>query len=40
MYEVFDPRDGIAQVTVPWRWLANLLAWWWGWDYAEVGQGW
>ena len=39
MYEVFDPRDGKAIYTVPFKWLAKLIARK-ELDYAKKDEGW
>ena len=39
MYEIFDPRDGKPVKTVPFKWLAKLIANK-NQDYAKKGAGW
>ena len=40
VYEVFDPCYGLPVWRVRWCWLAALLAWGNGLDYARRGEGW
>ena len=39
-WELFDPRNGVPILTVPWEWLARLLTRRRGRDYARPGHGW
>lgn len=41
MYEIFNPRDGRALLTVRWRWTASIISWLVpSVDYARKGEGW
>ena len=40
MFEIFDPRIGTPIYTTHYEWVAKLLAWWHGLDYAAPHEGW
>ena len=39
-WEVFDPKNGEPVLRVRWAWLACVIAWITGDDYAREGDGW
>lgn len=39
MWEIFDPRDGVTVRVVRWAWLARLVTYRNGLDYARPGVG-
>ncbi len=39
-YEIFQPSDGKVLFTCRGEWIARLLTWRRGLDYARPGEGW
>jgi hypothetical protein len=40
-WEIFNPRDGVTVVAVPFRWMASLICLNDGsLDYDRAGEGW